>query len=222
MRQPCLAVLIGLALSVWIDPAAAQFGRAGQTRAITRMDVRAGVAMGLLIGRSSDFLDSGTGLDASVRFRVDRRQRLSLRGDVAWIPLADDRDGLTGQTASNTLLMASGGPEIALALGWLEPYLRLFGGVTINRMEVEQATGGAASDRDSALTWGGGGGLRVFLGGTGVPMSLEVGAIVLDGGELLFARAPGTTAAPDGGLQNQLLADVGMVMLSAGLSVGLF
>lgn len=216
-----VAILMVLASAACPEPASAQFGRADQVRAMSRMDVRAGVVAGLLVGRSSDFLDGSFGVDASVRFRVDRRQRLSLRGDVAWIPLVDDRDELSGHTAFNTILMAGGGPEIALALGWLEPYLRLFGGVMRNHMEVEQSDGTSATDTDSAVTWGGGAGLRVLLGGTGYPVSLDVGGTVLDGGELMFARVPGTIPMPGGGLQNQLLADVGMVMLAVGLSVGL-
>ncbi|MEX0893481.1 MAG: hypothetical protein WEB88_15045 [Gemmatimonadota bacterium] len=224
MGRRRLTVLLGLTLAAATatEPAAAQFGRAGQTRAMNRMDVRGGVAAALLRGDAGRFLDNGYGPDASVRLRVDRRERLSLRGDAAWIPLGEHRDEASGRRGANRLLVAGGGPDLALRVGWFEPYLRLFGGMVRNHMEVTLADGTGATDTDTALAWGGGAGVRVFLAGTRWPVSLDVSGLLVDGGELLFAHAPGTTPMPGGGLQNQLLADVGMVLLSAGLSVGLF
>ena len=55
-------ILLLLAALPAATPAEAQFGRAGQTDPVSRLDVRGGVMAALLIGSASDFLDGGTGV----------------------------------------------------------------------------------------------------------------------------------------------------------------
>lgn len=166
---------------------------------------------GLLVGDASDFLDSGFGLQGSVRWYAQRW--IAARATIGFLALSEGRDELSGVTTDNTILNLLVGPELILHIGPVEPHLFGAVGLAINFLNAE-GPAGSIDETDTAFAYGGGGGLRVVVHSGRHPLALQANAAIVDAGELDFATlSVGGPSARD--------QDMVSLLLSIGLSLGI-
>ncbi len=153
------------------------------------LSVSVGAAATLAVGDESDFLDGGIGPWAGLTWAPPSSSHFRLGLDAAWIPFADDRDGLTGARADNVVLTVFLRPELYAEAGPLRPFVALEAGAALAHWRLQDASG-SRSGWESAGAWGGGAGLDVQVAGGRHAVSLRAGGWIADLGELALGRAP--------------------------------
>lgn len=167
---------------------------------------------GLLVGDASDFLDSGFGLQGSLRWYAPKRW-IAARAAIGFLALSEGRDELSGITTDNTILNVLAGPELILRIGPVEPHLFGVAGLAVNVLNAE-GPAGSIDETDATFAYGAGGGLRVIVSGGRHPLALHANAAIVNAGELDFA----TLAVGGPGAREE---DIVSMLLSLGLSVGI-
>ncbi len=158
-----------------------------------RWQLGGGLVGGLVVGSSSDYLDAGIGPELGVLYSVHRGGVMSLRADVTYLPL----------TGSNALLTSMVGVQAEFPSGSVRPYVSTEGGLGTN-FRTAEGTGSTSS----AMSWSLGAGLRFDLSDR--PVCLDLGGSFVRSGPLDFST--------DSGLLHD---DVGVLMIRAGVSIGL-
>jgi len=154
-------------------------------------------------------------------YRLDQPGLLSLRFDVSGIayghekkqvPLSESIGGrvLVNATTTNSLLMLSLGPEVALPRGPVRPYLntglsRLFFRTTSAVKGIDSSEGDIAHTTnysDSVNAWFVGGGIRVPFGGKPAfqSLSFDLGLRYYAGGVASYLREGSIQDNPDGSI----------------------
>jgi opacity protein-like surface antigen len=178
--------------------------------------VSASAITGLLVGGSDDFLDSGYGVEAAAAYRLGT-VHVCGRTDLGYLDLSDDNDPFTAITADNSLVTLFVGPDFTVPVWRFEPFARAFVGFAANLHESRGV--GIPEERatDWNFAWGLGIGLRVLLQSGTAPLNLEVSGRFIDAGMVEFARA----RSPDGDGPSEFTSDIRMLVVSAGLRLGI-
>jgi hypothetical protein len=154
-------------------------------------------------------------------YRLDRTGLLSVRFDLSGVayghekrrvPLSESIGGrvLVDATTTNSMLVLSVGPELAMPRGIVRPYLntgfsKLFFRTTSSVKPINESDNPIASTTnfsDSANAWFIGGGLRIPFGGRPAlkAISLDIGARYYRGGLASYLQAGGIQDNPDGSI----------------------
>jgi len=157
----------------------------------------------------------------SLLYRLDRTGLLSFRFDLSGVaydhekkqvPLSESIGGrvLVDATTTDSILVLSFGPELAMPRGPVRPYLgtgfsKLFFRTTSSVKATNESDNPIASTTnfsDSTNAWFIGGGLRIPFGGRPAlrALSLDLGARYYRGGVASYLRAGGIQDNPDGSI----------------------
>jgi opacity protein-like surface antigen len=160
-----------------------------------RIDLGVGAHVGLVVGDDTDFLDSGVGPWARVRWRSGTTAfGLELSG--AWLPLVEDTDARTRARADNAILTLLAGPTLSTDLG----SVTLWGGALLGVVGVRwshELPARSSRGTDWSFGWRSAAGADVRVSHR-IALGAEAGVTRV--GTLSFARAPATDTGPPVGL----------------------
>lgn len=162
-------------------------------------------------------VDRAFGFGAAVRHHFSWFAPLGLRGDFAFLNYGSEKKRVplsptvnrvfVDMSTSNNIVVASGGPELAVTRGPLRPYVFAFAGYSyfFTESSVDDADGGSFARStnfgDGGLAMGWGGGLRAPLGVAAVRVAIDAGARLTRNGTRTYLRRGDIVDLPDGTLQ---------------------
>lgn len=157
------------------------------------------------------------GMGGTMRYNVPRFSSLGLRADFAMlnygnetkrVPLSPTLNRvMVDMTTSNNIALVTGGPELAIRHGWLQPYVYGFAGYsnlfTQSSAEDDDESGAFATSTnfsDGGLAVGWGGGVRMPLSFRSVDASIDLGARLTRNGPRRYLRPGDIRDLSDGSL----------------------
>ena len=162
---------------------------------------------------------NGYGANATVMYHLLRSGLLSLRLDLSGVeydheknrvPLSPTVGGriIVDVRTTNSIVGLSWGPEFAVPTGRIRPYAnaaysRLFFRTTSSVRDIDSSDENIASTtnyKDGTGAWVYGGGIRIPLGKTNSPVSLDVGLRYYRGGIAAYLREGSIVDNPDGSI----------------------
>jgi len=193
------------------------------------------------IGEFDDYVNTGWGFDGHFRIHLHQQGIISLRADGSFINYGNETrrvcfGGGVGcliqldLTTSNNILSFAAGPEIAVPDGVVQPYIH--GGVGVSYFATTSSVEGSDNNDepfasttnfdDVTFAWIAGGGLRIPLSRGRTPIALDVGARLLDNGEVEYLREGSITINPDGSIVlDPIRSEANLVKILIGVTVGI-
>jgi len=187
--------------------------------------VEAGVTAALAVGDFRHQVDGGAGFSLSAHAPLGPSKRLAARLDLSALTYGREsrqvcmRPGAgcrvqASEITTNDIFTLAFGPEFILADGWIQPYLHAFGGFSIYATQSGLGSWDASipyfgfatstNQRDTAFTWGGGGGVRINLPIESRPIGFLLGARLQRSGEVDYLRKGDLVDLPDGSYRMEL------------------
>ena len=232
------ALLASLALALGAVTAAA-----AQDAPLPPVRANAGGAfiIAVPIGEFDDYVNTGWGIDGHFRIHLDRQGIISLRADGSFVNYGNETrrvcfGGGVGcliqldLTTSNNILSFAAGPEIAVPDGLIQPYIH--GGIGISYFATTSSVEGSDNNDepfarttnfdDLTFSWIAAAGLRIPLSRGRTPVALDLGARLLDNGEVEYLREGSITTNPDGSIVlDPILSEANLVKILIGVSIGI-
>jgi len=227
---PVLAGLLALAA-----PVAAQTGPYRTPAAAVGMSF----LIGDPIGEFSDFVDTGYGAEFFGRIPLEPEGLVSLRADLGFLIYGYESsrvcfDGVGCRVearlqTSNGIFFGGIGPELALPLDGLRPYVNAFLGFgyfsTTSSLESlwgEEDHFTTENLGDGAFSWGWGGGLEVNLRNGRVPIDLDIGARYHENGVMRYLTKGDILDNPDGSITLfPIVSEANLMSYRIGLTIGI-
>ncbi|MGH7503381.1 MAG: outer membrane protein [Longimicrobiales bacterium] len=193
------------------------------------------------IGEFDDYIDTGWGLTGHFAIALDRHGIISLRADASFVNYGNEtREVCFGGgvgclitldlTTSNNILSFQLGTQITVPDGIVRPYIH--GGIGGSYFATTSSVEGSDNNNqpfasttnfdDFTFSWTAGAGLRIPLSHGRTPVSLDLGARLLDNGEVEYLREGRIIVDEDGSLiLDPIRGEADLVKILIGVSVGL-
>jgi hypothetical protein len=192
------------------------------------------------LGEFADYIDRGFGLVIGTAVPLRPNSPLSLRIDAGVINYGrETREVCLSQmvgcrvrvdlTTTNDILFAGFGPQLAVPVGAVQPYVHAFAGPaffgtnsSLRGRDHHHGFAQTLNQHDVAFAWGGGGGLRLDLPVGATPVQLNLGARYHNHGRVEYLREGDITDLPDGSIvlaPQRSRAD--LVSIHAGATIGI-
>lgn len=190
------------------------------------------------IGEFDDYVDTGWGLDGHFRIRLDQQGIVSFRVDGSFVNYGNETRRVclvtclieADITTSNNILSAAFGPEISVPDGIVQPYIN--GGIGFSYFSTTSSVEGSDNNNepfasttnfdDFTFAWIAGGGLRIPLSRGRTPVALDLGARLLDNGEVEYLREGSITVNPDGSIDiDPIRSEANLVKILIGVTIGI-
>ena len=204
---------------------------------------RPAVGMNFLVGNPtgdfSEFVDIGYGGEFFGRIPLEPEGLVSLRADMGFLIYGYESirvciDGfgcrVQGQLqTSNGIFYGGIGPEVALPLNGMRPYVNAFVGFGYfsTSSSVEDPLGYenlfyTENLGDGTFSWGVGGGLEVNLHSGRVPIDLNLGLRYHDNGVVKYLTKGGILDHPDGSITLfPIVSEANLMSFRIGVTVGI-
>ena len=191
------------------------------------------------IGEFSDFVNAGFGAEFSGRIPLEPQGLVSLRGDLGFLiygyeskRVCFDGVGCRVQArlqTSNSIFFGGIGPELALPLDWMRPYVNAFLGFgyfnTTSSLESIWGDDDSFSTQnlgDGTFSWGLGGGLELNVHQGRVPISINLGAKYHENGVMEYLTEGDILDHPDGSITLfPILSEANFISYRIGISIGI-
>jgi hypothetical protein len=205
--------------------------------------LRASAGLGLIvaqpIGEFSDVIDAGYGVGGQFVLRLDPHGILGLRADAGVIIYGHEKKRVCfSQTVgcrvevdlvtSNDIAFVSIGPELAVPVGPVRPYVN--GSVGYSYFATRSSINGLGNESgfstnnfdDGTFAWQAGTGLRVPVSMRRVPVFVDAGVRYNTNGRVAYLREGDITDLPDGSIVlNPRRGEANLVTVVIGASLGI-
>lgn len=231
-RAPALALAGLLTVTTALSAQHAQFRPAN-----------AGVSVNFLmaepLGEFSEFVNQGYGAEFSGRIPLDPVGVISLRADLGFLIYGYESTrvcfGGVGcrvearLETTNNIFYGGVGPELALPLNWLRPYVNASMGFgyfnTTSNLESlwgDEDTFNTENFGDGNLSWGVGWGLEMNLSQGRVPVALNLGARYHKNGVMEYLTEGDIVDNPDGSITMfPVLSEANLISYRIGITIGI-
>jgi len=189
------------------------------------------------VGELAGFVDRGFGAQFEGGLPVSLGGRVRMRGDFGFLIYGLERQRfcatlscrlVSDLTTTNSIVYGGFGPELVLATGAIEPYVRagvgLTGFITSSSLDDHDGLGPymeTTNYSDVAFGWNAGGGIRMRVGNGVRPVFLDFGVDRRDNGVVDFLTRGDIVDNPDGSISvfpNR--SDADLVTFRVGITVG--
>lgn len=195
--------------------------------------------LGEPVGQFDEHIGLAVGGELSGRVPLDPQGFVSLRADVGIMIYGHESrrvcfEGVGCRVEArlqtdNNIFFGGLGPELALPLGWVRPYVNAMAG--FGYFQTSSSLNGTWDDEshfntenlgDGTFAWGVGGGLRVNVHSGRVPVSLDLGARYLQNGVMEYLTEGDIVDNPDGSITlYPKVSEANLVTYRFGVSIGI-
>lgn len=201
----------------------------------------AGLGMSFLVGNPtgdfSRFVDVGYGAEFFGRFPLEPQGLVSLRGDLGFLIYGYESsrvcfDGIGCRIqgrlqTTNGIFFGGIGPELALPLGWMRPYVNaILGFGYFSTTSSVESLWGYESELvtenlgDGTFSWALGGGVEMNIKGGRTPIDLNLGVRYHENGVVTYLREGDILDHPDGSVTLfPIVSEANLMSFRIGLTV---
>ena len=190
-------------------------------------------------GEFSDFVNAGYGADFWGRLALEPRGLVSLRGDFGFAiygyeskRVCFDGVGCRVQArleTSNSIFFGGIGPELALPMDWVRPYLNAFLGFgyfstssSLESLWGDDDSFPTENLGDGTFSWGWGGGMEFYVHQGRVPIAINLGARYHENGVMEYLREGDILDHPDGSITLfPIVSEANYISYRIGVSIGI-
>ena len=189
------------------------------------------------VGAFADSVPGGFGGGFNMRYNLDRRGILSLRGDLGFQIYGNERKRIAfpsaprvtlEQNTSNTIFSYAVGPQLMWPTGRVRPYVNGFVGgayyATTTSLEGDawdnEPFASSENFHDNNLSYGGGAGVLLPFRTRRTPVALDLGARYLHNGTARYLTPGSIEDTPDGYIPHYTEGPANFVVYTIGVSVG--
>lgn len=198
-----------------------------------------GLLLGEPVGQFDRYVGLAVGVEASGRLPLDPEGLVSLRADLGFMIYGHESrrvcfEGVGCRVEArlqtdNNIFFGGLGPELALPLGWIRPYVNALAG--FGYFQTSSSLKGTWDNEDHFTTenlgdgtfaWGIGGGIRVNVHSGRTPVSLDFGGRYLQNGVMRYLTKGDIVDNPDGSITLfPKVSEANLVTYRMGVTIGI-
>lgn len=205
---------------------------------------RAGGAFTIAVptGEFADYVGTGWGVNGHFTLGLAGEGALGLRFGAGFVNYGNETKTVclsqtvgcritVDLTTSNNIAYANLGPELAVPVGPLQPYVNLSAGFSyFATMSSVKGTGNISGDNfanttnfdDVTFAWQAGTGLRIALPVERTPVAIDIGVRYHTNGEAEYLREGGIVDNPDGSITlHPIRSEANLLTINIGVTAGI-
>ncbi len=234
-RRSLVLASVSMALAALVSPLSAQ--EAEQPSLFGHVAI--GFLLGEPVGEFDEFIGLAYGVGVSARYSLTPRDLVSVRADFGFMNYGHESKRVCIQgvgcrvqarlQTDNNIFFGGLGPELALPLDWVRPYVNALAGFSYFNTSSSLKGDWDEEDHfttnnlgDGTFAWGLGGGIDVRVYAGRIPVSLNVEGRYLENGVMEYLTKGDIVDNPDGSITlYPNVSEANLVVYRFGVSIGI-